>query len=563
MERGGRLSPRTRTIALGLILLAAALLRLHGICFGLPALNDPDELMFEMGSVRMLSGPTLNPGWFGHPATTTIYLLALVNACIFAVGWGAGWWAGPNAFAAMIYQDPSWVILPGRVAMVVFALWSIWLTWRLARQIAGDRVGLAGAAIMAANPVHIAYSQIIRSDIMATCFMLLVFLAAMRIARADRGDPIRRDVILAALWLALATVTKWPFILSALAVAGAMFLRLQDGRISVFDAIKALAAFGALGIVFGVLVSPFLVLDFPTVVRNLAGERQLHHLGATGGPPLSNAWWYVSGPMLRCLGAAGALLALPGAFLLARQREAAATIAFAFAAFFLMICAQQLIWERWVLPLAPTLAIAAAAGLVWVIEAVTKRAADGVKRPVAAVVCAAVLLPMTAQAFVDARVRLNDTRQQAAAWAYANIRPGGTIMVEHFGFDLLQGPWRFLFPVGDSGCVDVRGLLTGKTQYDQVEDARNQRSNVDYGTLNPARRGTCAADWAILTQADRYRAERAAFPREYAAYAQLIATGRIVATFAPVPGESGGPVIRVVRFTDRPSSRPGALPSPR
>jgi len=43
-----------------------------------------------MGSVRMLSGPTLNPGWFGHPATTTIYLLAVLKALVFAGRWALG-----------------------------------------------------------------------------------------------------------------------------------------------------------------------------------------------------------------------------------------------------------------------------------------------------------------------------------------------------------------------------------------------------------------------------------------------------------------------------------------
>jgi len=54
---GERLTPRVRTAALALVFLTAALLRLKGLNFGLPALNDPDELMFEMGAVRMLSGP--------------------------------------------------------------------------------------------------------------------------------------------------------------------------------------------------------------------------------------------------------------------------------------------------------------------------------------------------------------------------------------------------------------------------------------------------------------------------------------------------------------------------
>jgi hypothetical protein len=543
-------------MALALILMLGLLLRLNGLNFGLPGLNDPDELMFQMGAVRMLSGPTLNPGWFGHPATTTIYLLAVLDVLVFAGGWALGLWSGPKAFVDTIYLDPTWVILPGRLAMVAFALWSLWLTWRLCRELAGDRVGLAAAAVLAVNPVHIAYSQIIRSDLMALCFMLLVSLAALRIARGGG----RRDLMLASLWLGLATVTKWPFALSGLTVAGAYALRLARGEDTLPQVARRLALFGVLALACGLAASPFILLDYPTLLRNLAGEAQLHHLGATGGSPLHNAWWYLSEPILSSLGWAGALAAGWGVVLLVRNRESLAIVGLLAVMFFVLICMQRLIWERWALPLMPALSLAAAMGLIWLHDFFQRRlppAAHGV--PIAAAFLA-VLLPQAAQALVDTRVRTHDTRQAAAAWVHAHVPRGATILVEHYAFDLLSGPWDFLFPIVNAGCVDVREVLSGKAQYDQVEDARNQRSNVDYGTLNPARRHTCGMDWAVLTQYDRYRAERDTFPREYAAYADLLKRGTVLATFAPVEGEMGGPIVRVVRFHEKPRTRAGKLP---
>src|SRR5688500_6438274 len=40
-----------------LILIAAALLRIDGVGFGLPALNDPDEPLFMSTALEMLAGP--------------------------------------------------------------------------------------------------------------------------------------------------------------------------------------------------------------------------------------------------------------------------------------------------------------------------------------------------------------------------------------------------------------------------------------------------------------------------------------------------------------------------
>src|SRR4051812_3116690 len=97
------------------ILLVALYLRLHGIGFGLPALNDPDELMFELGAIRMLRSGTLNPGWFGHPATTTMYILALIDVGVFAFAWLTGWVAGPTGFADAIWVNPGLIVVPGRV----------------------------------------------------------------------------------------------------------------------------------------------------------------------------------------------------------------------------------------------------------------------------------------------------------------------------------------------------------------------------------------------------------------------------------------------------------------
>ena len=110
------------------ILLVALIVRLWGLGFGLPAINDPDELMFELGAIRMLRTHTLDPGWFGHPATITMYMLALADIAVFLVGHVLGWFATVGQFTTAIYANPAWVILPGRLIMVGFGTWSVALT---------------------------------------------------------------------------------------------------------------------------------------------------------------------------------------------------------------------------------------------------------------------------------------------------------------------------------------------------------------------------------------------------------------------------------------------------
>lgn len=527
------------------ILGIALAIRLYSVAFGLPALNDPDELTFELGAIKMLGGGHLNPGWFGHPATTTMYVLAALTILVFTIGYLLGRFPTIDAFSDAIYANPSWVILPGRIAMVLFAVATIYLTYRLTRELFDRHTALVAAVFLTVNPVHVTWSQIIRSDMMACFFMLLGILSALRIARTNRW----RDYVFAALWVGAATATKWPYALTGIPVLGAVALCFgkepsERGRILMW-----LSLFGAMAMGFLLLISPYLLLDHETVLRNIRGEAQAHHLGATGGTPWENAWWYLAGPLATGFGSIGLIFAGCGLVLFSQRREAAVILLPLLSCFFVLLCLQNLVWERWVLALIPLLAIAAAACISSLTQLVRGRLPHRHAYAIIAVAVTITLLSPSLRAHNDARARLNDTRQLASRWALTHIKPGDTVLLEHFAFDILPQPWRFLFPLGDIGCVNVRAMLGNKVQLSTVQSKRGSRANVDYGTVSKERHNTCRANYAILTQADRYAAERTVFPAEDAAYRELIARGTIVASFTPEAGKIGGPIVRIVRFT--------------
>jgi hypothetical protein len=530
-------------MVIAILLLVALGLRLHGLAFGLPAINDPDELMFETGAIKMLTTKSANPGWFGHPATTTIYLLALLDVVVFLTGWAGGLWSTPKAFVTVVYGNPAWVILPARLAMVAFAVWSIWLTYRLGKELFDRRVGQFSALLLATSPLHVTYSQVIRSDIMAMCFMILCLLATLRVARGDG----RRSVLAGSVWLALAIITKWPFALTILAMVGVSLRRVWNGGETWSVAGRRLLLFCLATLVLCFCFSPYLLLDYPVVLRNLHGEVQIRHLGATGGTPLQNLMWYARVPFVSMFGALGCALVFWGAILAARRAEVLALLAPVIFGFIITIAMQTLIWERWLLPLAPMLAVLAAVAfdrLAGMLSGARSKA-DGLK--VAALAVAIVALPLQ-ETFRRTTERMNDTRQIASNWARSHVPGGSTVLVEHFGFEMLSTSWDFVFPMGDAGCVDARKMLAGKISYSTISDARGQRPNVDYGTVSPPMRATCNSDYAMLTQYDRYAAEKSAFPVEYQAYQDLLRSGEIIATFRPQYGLIGGPTVRIVRF---------------
>jgi hypothetical protein len=533
---------RWGALAIVLVLGLGAVLRIHGIGFGLPALNDPDELMFELGATRMLTGPTLNPGWFGHPATTTMYALAMVNAGTFGLGWVFGAFSGPQAFMEAIYADPGIVILPGRLMIAAFGLLCIWQCWRMGRQLDGWYAGLFAALLLACSPVHGHYSQIIRSDVMGTAFMLLTMGAALRIAQHGRAADYRW----AAVWIALAVASKWPFAIAALSVAGAAAHRFSLPGVNRMEVLRRLATFAILAPVLLLVISPYLLLDYPTVLRNLGGEARTQHLGATGGGFLDNALWYFEGGLVEGLGVIGLVLAAVGLALLARDRSKGAVILPVVGAQALIICLHDLRWERWVVPLLPLLALAAgiaAARLVRWLPGATKGRVPAVLASIALLIVPLVLVQ---PAWTAAAARNADTRQAATQWGDAHIPAGSVVLVEHFAFDLMQRPWTVLFPLGDAGCVDAREMLEGRIDYRTVEAAGKGRSNIDYGTVARSKWASCKADYAILMEMERYRLEQHRFPDQYAAYQALLQDMDRRAVIRAEPGRSAGPPVTIL-----------------
>lgn len=517
------------------MLLLALGLRLHGVGFGLPALNDPDEPLFVMTALEMLRNHSLNPGWFGHPATTTLYCLATIFYLVAAIGIGSGRFADAPAFVNAVYADPGIIFLPGRLFIVACGVACIWLVYRIGARIGDRRLGLLAAFFLAINAVHIQYSQIIRTDVQASVFMLLGTLAALAIAREGR----RRDYVLAGICVGLACATKWPAAMILLSPLAAGLVRWRrTGGLPV-----DLMLLGLVSVATLFLASPYLLLDYPTVLQNLAGEARPLHPGATGTGFLANLGWYAAHPLLGSLGWGGLVLAAIGLVAMARDALVRWTVLPAALAFLVLICAQALLWERWIVPLLPFAALAIAYALRMAARQFPRFAGWG--EGAAALLLA---IPMLHAAWTGTEARLHDTRQAAAAWVRAHIRPGSTLLVEHAALDLFQGPWSLRFPIGSAGCVDVRQVLGGHIRYSRVEKLRAGSPVVDIGYVDADKLATCHADYAVFSHYALYAGDNR-FAPQAARYRELARDGEILAEIHPVPGKSSGPEIVIVRLS--------------
>lgn len=532
--------------AIGLILLAALGWRLHNIGFGLPSMYDPDEPIFMITALRLLTEGTLNPGWFGHPGSTTIYLVAAIDAAVAGSGIVTGRYADVGAFAHAAYADPAMLFVPARIAMALLGTLCVWLTFLLGKRLQGTATGLIGAGLLALNGLHIAWSQVIRTDIHAGAFMLACLLFSARSVQHRRLI----DYLLAGAFAGFATATKWPAGTVFVAVIGAFILAMRTGEERPPAKFMLAAAIAGLAAIFA--ASPFIFLDWQTVLANVSGEVRSGHLGHTGSGSIDNLLYYLSDPIAGSMGYAGLLLALSGGVIAAARSPVARwTIIPATVAFLALICSQSVIWSRWVLPVMPMLCLFAAVAIVR-LGTIAGRTFGTVRTEFAvAAIAAAVALPTLTGAFAQARERATDTRAQAASWAEAHIPAGSRVVFEHLELRVRDRPWHILFPVGQAGCIDGVAALKAGVSFDKVQKLRGSSPIVDLGNVSRTRIHSCRADYAVLAYHDLYLQEADRFPAQLRNYRILLAGGRTVALFRPLPGRAGGPVVRIVALPPR------------
>ncbi|HWN82879.1 MAG TPA: glycosyltransferase family 39 protein, partial [Candidatus Udaeobacter sp.] len=419
-----------------LIVLTGALVRLHGVDFGLPHLYDPDEDWFVATAREMLVDREPNPRWFGHPGTTVIYFLAAL--------YGAGHWIGrrfgavPEDLRAFFNHYQSEIYLGGRLLSVACAVATILLVYAVAARLFRSRpIGLLAAALIAVSPLHVMYSRVIRTDIQATLLVLAVFWFLIDVVERGRW----RSVCLAGLATGIAIATKYPAALIGCTALVAMGFAPGSLRRRL-----ALGA-GYLGAaVAGLFIaSPYLFLDFQTAFEDLTIEAPSWVLSHAGAGFLADLGWYLGYPCALALSAGGILLAAGGAVLCLRERSPSRWLLLSFPPVFLpFLAALPLRVRHWILPLVPFLCMLAAYALYEGLRYVRRRAALELEVwPVFMVM--AVTLPLAkADVLFNRQLELPDTRTLAADWILAHIPPGRTLVVEAWAPQLPADRYHFL-----------------------------------------------------------------------------------------------------------------------
>jgi len=339
------------------LLLAAAVVRLWSIDFGLPLLHArPDERTLMAIAVQFGSGD-LNPHFFHYPSLYP-YLLFACYGAYYVLGRSVGVFTSLAQFTALYDFEPGAFLLIGRVLAALLGVATVYFTARLAESLFDRRRALLAAALLGFTFLHVRDSHFATSDVPMTLFITDTITFIVR--TLERGRNV--DYLLAGLFAGLAASTKYAgvFLVFPMFWAHAADLpgRGREQLRAFFD-LKLCGFLAALGGAF-LAATPFALLDFPTFWRDLTSESahlvEGHHvdLGLGWIHHATVSLWYGMGWPLWLVALAGFVQLIRG-----NRRDGVLLAAFP-VAYFLFMGRGQTVFARYAIPLLPFLAIAAA-----------------------------------------------------------------------------------------------------------------------------------------------------------------------------------------------------------
>ena len=435
-----------RNPTLSAILLAAAIVRVWGIGFGLPATDiRPDEwqiVQFGLNTLR-----NRNPGFFRYPSLF-IYTIAAIDVVIFNVGRLVGLFSTLYGFIDWAKAYPTVTVMTARLVTALLGTATVGLVFTVARRLFGRTVALISAWFLAFAFLHVRDSHFGVTDVPAT---FLVVLSYAMVVRAWQSGS-RRDLLLAGLAGGLATSTKYNALIIAVPAlllplcgspaageatpesvdAGGRSAEPRAGG-TVAGGRFAIRDYGLYLFVFAaafIAATPFALLDWRRFVADVGAERA--HLMNGHGVDLGLGWFAHLAISLRYgLGLPLLVAAAAGMLWLLWRDWRKAVVAWSFPlAYYACLGSGRAVFVRDIIPVVPFLCVAAACAVAWSVEWMAARA--WVVRRVRALLLLALVLAMIGPSAIKV-VRLDrlfnavDSRLIAAHWLAEHGPRTGTI----------------------------------------------------------------------------------------------------------------------------------------
>ncbi len=527
-----------------LIIGAALIVRLAGIGYGLPLQFDPDEQIWINHAHRMAFNPRPNPGWYGAPASTLFYPLAVLfliyGAIVSVISWV------DTSFVPNLRDDAEAFYYIARAFTALTGTLLLLPLYAMSRRL-GVRLGwsLLSLVVVAMTSVMLELSSITRMDMLQTLFILLTLLFVI----IGLQEPSRRHFIVAGIWVGLATTSKYPGIVAATSIFAALCSLTLEGRLPWRTALRWLIGAGLATAVTAFLSAPFLFLQISKTLHNVLFEARDSQIGAMKDGTIDALFHYVSVAVPYYYTEIMTVVSSVALVYMMTRRHAWIVSLFV-VVYIVFLSLLSLRSDRWIVPLLPLLALAFGFGGSKLWDALCERGAQWsiVVRAilVMAMVAAVVPLLLSGAGQVEGTARNLDTRVSAHAWVKQNLPKGSRVLIETFAPQLSVDEFHTM--------IELRGDIVS---WQDVSD--RQRPPGAFGELariggreSPPERlleavEEAQVDYIIMSRfIDQYRHEAHHWPRELAALELLLSHYPEIARFKP-HGRLRDPVIRILK----------------
>jgi len=410
-----------RVLPWSAIALAALVLRITGLRYGLPAVYNPDEVAIMSRALAFAKGD-LNPHNFLYPTFYFYVLFAWEGlAALFAVATRAA--ASFGAFQREFFVDPTRVFVAGRLLTALLGTATVVATGILGTRVGGRFTGIAAALLLAVAPLHVLNSHYVKHDVPVTFVIVLAYLAYERLGRETEGA-----LLTAAAVTGVAFSIHYYTIFLAVPLAWTIVRSSRDTG----DGIRRLAIAALIAAVVFFVLSPFLLVEPGTALRDIRANRQIvvdravGHLGY-----LSSAARYAKLLFLDTVGLPGAFLALAGV-IVGMWRNASRTVwLLAFTIPFLLFICSTYPASRYLVAATPFIALFAAIAIefLWT--------APGGRRGAVLFLGLAVGVAMVESVRADLFIRKTDTRTLALEFINSHIPGGTTVLTQPYSVPLM------------------------------------------------------------------------------------------------------------------------------
>ncbi|UCD63246.1 MAG: glycosyltransferase family 39 protein [Candidatus Zixiibacteriota bacterium] len=411
---------------LAAIMIAAAVVRVWGLDFGLPhPWSRPDESIVVYMAAAVGQGG-LRPFFFNYPALYPFALAALFGL-YYLLGRGFGWYSSVYDFVFEFATDPSGFFLIDRTLSAITGVMTVFVVYRIAKRLFDGRLATVAAAYLAFAYMHVRHSHFGVTDVPMTFMIMLSLLLVIRAWESGRT----RDFAWSGLAVGLAVATKYPACFLVLPALVAHFQVSRGIRKNIPELFchRRLLAFAACALAAFLVTNPYALIELPRFLDNvLIVLRQVDspHLGVK----LDRGWVYHFRFSLY-YGLGWPLLAasLVGMIMAFRRDSRKALLLCTFPLVYYLVAGMGYsVFVRYIIPVVPFLCITAALATEQVARAIGRVSRRIPPWVVTLCVTTLILIPSLYRTIrVDDLLTRTDSRLLATARATDLMPPGASV----------------------------------------------------------------------------------------------------------------------------------------